>query len=335
MSMYIGRILAASTLLATWLLIGVAHAQAPASPAAPPAPPRVMTTPSHRAVQIGPRDNTFPRRMRGKFQAVATFPTELEVASVYFSVDERQIGQAEAKPFSVEIDTTTLADGQHTVKAVGKLASGKEVWSASSVIDVVNSSGPTRLSPGGAPKPSSGSALAGPGPQPRAQNGVGKMAPQAKLAAAAGLDGVYDSQEHGFSIRYPGDWTFKDQSVQVQPKTPGSCWLAFGKHPIEKASVVVNVRRSKLEPGTDAAKFANYNNYVKKWQTKTCLGSPAFATVSHTGEGKKKSVIHRTIIIKDGYAWMLNCTDTSGKPESESAALFESVIQTLVPAVAK
>lgn len=334
MSIYLGRILAA-VLLPTWLLIGVAHAQDAVSPAAPPAPPRATRTPSQRAVQIGPKDNTFPRKMRGKFQAVASFPTELEVATVYVSVDDKQVGRADAKPFSVEIDTATLADGQHTVKAVGKAASGREVWSASSVIDVVNSSSPTKLSPDGAPKPPSGVAPAGPRPQTPPQNGVGKTAPVAKPAAVAGLDRTYDSEEHGFSIRYPGDWTFKDQSVQVKPKTTGSCWVAFGKHPIEKASVIVNVRRARLEPGTDAAKFARYNSYVNKWQTKTVLGCPAFATVSHSGEGKKRSVIHRTIIIKDGYAWMLNCTDTSGKPESESAALFESMIQTLMPRTAK
>ncbi len=58
------------------------------------------------------------------------------------------------------------------------------------------------------------------------------------------------------------------------------------------------------------------------------LGSPAFATTTNT---PPKQVIHRLIVIKDGYAWMLNCIDDTGNAGESSGKIFESVVESLTP----
>lgn len=57
------------------------------------------------------------------------------------------------------------------------------------------------------------------------------------------------------------------------------------------------------------------------------LESPAFRTTSK--EPLCGQVIHRLIIIKDGYVWMLNCEDSSGKSADYSLNLFDGMINTL------
>ncbi|MGC8864018.1 MAG: hypothetical protein ACP5R5_14775 [Armatimonadota bacterium] len=144
------------------------------------------------------------------------------------------------------------------------------------------------------------------------------------------MDAEYSSSDYGFSINYPGSWTFRDETVTMKPRSPSDFWLQFGTYPIEKAPLVVNVRRVKLERGADAARFAKYNTYVKSWERKTVLGCPAFATTSRV-LGPKPAVVHRLIIIMDGSAWMLNCTDLSGKDPNESRAILDAMVETIRP----
>ena len=299
-------------------------------PATPGAPGR-----SFRAIPIGPGDSTaYARKMRGKMTLICAMPPSVQPKTVDMVIDGRSIGQSLSSPFPVEFDSTTVTDGEHVIKAIGRDAGGKEVWTASTKVNVLNSAkaGPEATAmrlPGGAMPPS----VMPPGgrrprtekssrPEMSGKQGKGSL----PIPAGVALERTYSN--YGFSINYPGTWTFKDRSVSMKSKAEGDCWVAFGDYPIEKAKLVVNVRRTKLEPGTNAAKFVEYNSYVKKWESTTILGSPAFATTTRLLT-PQKGVIHRAIIIKHGSAWMLNCEDFSGKPADESLGLFEGMIQTM------
>ena len=78
------------------------------------------------------------------------------------------------------------------------------------------------------------------------------------------------------------------------------------------------------------AAFAKYNDYVLKWDKKTVLGSPAFATT--TSEPTHSRVVHRLIVIQKGMAWMFNCIDKNGKDSDRSQAIFDAIVNTLGPA---
>ena len=141
------------------------------------------------------------------------------------------------------------------------------------------------------------------------------------------LSKTFTSSKYNFSIQYPGTWAVEDATAKMKPKFSGGFWIVLAAQPIKSANLVVNVRRMKLEPTTDADTFAKYNSFVTNWERKTMLDAPAFATSG--GSEASKRVVHRTIVIKNGSAWMFNCIDTSGKPASDSARLFESIINTL------
>lgn len=141
------------------------------------------------------------------------------------------------------------------------------------------------------------------------------------------LSKTFTSSKYKFSIQYPNTWAVEDATAKMRPKLSGGFWFVMSAKPVNKADMVVNVRRMKLAPTTDGDTFAKYNNYVMKWERKTVLDAPAFATTGGSAESKR--VVHRTIVVKNGSAWMLNCIDTSGKPASDSALLFESIINTL------
>lgn len=334
------------TALAVTALCAAACAQAPPPPA--PAPPTIGGGASARIVRVGPEDSlSSPRIVRGKVSVVVTTPASVTPASVEVFADGRSVGSTAAKPFKVEFDTASLKDGEHTLKAVGKDANGKEVWSCSTKTRVANSEesvaaladkarpggmlpAPAVERPSGPAKPNKPASPTNPPVRPKQ--------PAKKDSKPAGppvsLGNTYSNQDYGFAIQYPGKWTFKDKSVLMKPKTEGGFWVAFGEYPLEKAQVVVNVRRSKLEPGTDVDKFAKYNSYVQKWERTEVLGADAFVTTSK--DPLSASVTHRKIILKDGYAWMLNCEDKGGKPGDEGLRTFESMVNSmkvsLVPA---
>ena len=154
-----------------------------------------------------------------------------------------------------------------------------------------------------------------------------RVAEVAGVSASVKLEKTFDGGKYGFSIQYPNGWTFRDKTAAMKPASPGGCWIVFGRAPIETSSVEVNVRRVRLEPGTDADAFAKQNPYVSSWEQKNRMDSPAFSTTSTTPGSKK--VIHRMIIIKGAMAWMLNCIDTTGKSTSNSGDIFESMVSTL------
>jgi hypothetical protein len=165
-----------------------------------------------------------------------------------------------------------------------------------------------------------------PGPVTTAQPGP-KPAPSNPPGAVT-LQKIYASGKQGFTVRYPAGWLVKDQSTAMKPKKSGNVWIAFTPN-VKVPSQVVNVRRMRVDSKTNADVFAKYNPYVNTWEKKTVLGSQAFTTTSSVAP---KKVIHRLILIKNGYAWMLNCVDATGDTTGKSQQLFDSVVASFVVA---
>lgn len=310
---------------AIFIVAGASIAQeATTTVPAMPAPAIYAPKNGVRPMAIGPKDSGRARVAKGKLNLVGFAPKEVNPAVVEIFVDDKSIGTADKRPFGVEFDTTTVADGEHTVKAVGKDTAGKEVWAASSTILVANKSEVSALQAANPQAPITPVNPIAAKPKPLA------FQPVAAPASSASLDKTYTSGKYGFSIRFPGIWKVSDQTVNMKPKSKGGCWIVFdGSAASKNSKLVVNLRRAALQPGTDADTFAKFNDYVQKWDRKTIQGSTAFVTSAGTAEAKR--VVHRAIVIRDGSAWMLNCIDSSGKPAAESAKLFEEMINTLQP----
>ncbi|MDH7600811.1 MAG: Ig-like domain-containing protein [Armatimonadota bacterium] len=104
-------------------------------------PPVTPTSERTYTVRIGP-ENSLERaaRVRGRvsFIAVPSEESRQKVIKVEFAVDGTLIGTSAQKPFRADYDTAAIRDGRHTVKAVGRDTEGKEVWGASTSIDVSN-----------------------------------------------------------------------------------------------------------------------------------------------------------------------------------------------------
>jgi len=284
---------------------------------APPVPgPGAMGGRIGRSIVIGPNNSTMPRLLRGKVTIIATPAQDVKVTSVAIYFDNTLVVNVAQAPFKADYDSSSASEGDHLLKAIGHDSNGGQTWAATAPVKVRNQA----IKPGANPPAPSAS------PQPTKISE--KPVPVVEsFAGIPALEKIYSSDQYGFSIRYPSAWAVKDESSQIKPKRHGSVWLVFGVNPIERSRLVVNVRRSKLDPGTTAETFVKYNSYVSKWEQKTVLGSPAFGTTDGSAESRR--VIHRLIIIKDGYAWMLNCIDTSGEPATESKLLFEKIASSL------
>ena len=278
-----------------------------------------------RSMPVGPTDAMgAPRRVRGSILVTAVLPTNAKIVSVELFRDDALLGKRSQTPYQAELNSESVADGSHMLKAVGFDADGKQVWTATTKIDVQNAkqspSSPT--SPGGpaqSPKPAANK------PDKVTAPAVNAKPDTPGMSSAGALGGVYSSAKHGFSVRYPADWTTKDLTSAIKLAKPGSVWVQFaaGK---AASKLVINIRRSRLSPGTDAEIFAKFNPYVAAWERRTVLGSSAFAT---TTDESPKQVIHRLIVVKDGYAWMLNCIDTGATAGAAGRKLFDSVVESL------
>lgn len=309
-------------------LSAVAQQQAPPGSNAPeqmapntqPGPaPHVPGAPSagfrSRSVIVGPTDSKgVARHIRGEVTVTAVPPNDVAVKSVAIYFDDTLIGQLIQGPFQVQYKTDAAADGSHQFKAIGMGENANEVWSAITKVEVRNSSKSAALPV--LPTPSVN----------RNRN------PEVKPAAVmpnidTKLAKTYSNSRCGFSVQYPAGWTTKDQTKAMKPNQPGNVWVELSPSASQKSGLVVNVRRMRLEPKTDADVFAKFNPYVSKWDRRTELDSQAFATT--TDDAASKKIIHRLIVIKNGYAWMLNCIDTSGKPSDESKAIFDSIVGSL------
>lgn len=323
---------------------GVVAAQGPPpSPAPPPATERPAFSMGARPVMIGPQDMVAPvREVSGKLTVVANVARDVQPASVEFLIDEKPAGSAAARPYIAEFDTTGTPDGEHTFKAVGKDADGKQIWTAITKVRVNNTDpAPAQLrgtrnrgdrgpvaQPGGPPAGASGFAPMEPGPSVPPEDVPAPAAASPPPSTPLALDKTYTSAGRGFSVSYPGSWTVTDLTGSKE-KNAGGFWIAFGAPPVDKAPMVVNLHRQKLSPTTDADTFVKYNDYVTTWERKTVDGNTAFRTT--TGSAQSRNVIHRMIILTKGSAWMFNLVDKSGNPASGSGSLFESIVGTFRP----
>ncbi len=294
-------------------------ANQPASPPAPGFYPMVS-----RPLVIGPKDSDLPRGVSGKIRILCRVAENKAPAEVEVFVDDKSIGKLSKPPFVWDYDTSALSDGDHTFKAVAKDTGASAFWTASSKV-TVGQAGPAGSA--AAPTPSAPTAP-GPAVGPNGENpphGIGPGTPPSATAAPV-PEKTYSSVKHGFSVKFPRGWTAMDETASMKPKFPGGVWIVL-KDP---AGLVVNIRRQKLEPGTDADTFAKYNDYVLKWERKEVLGSPAFATT--TSDPAHSRVVHRLIVVKDGMAWMFNCIDKTGKDTERSQGIFDAIVNTLGPA---
>lgn len=316
-------------LLTSFVMVNAQGAPPPPAPIMPAMPTGL---PGMRSLAVGPTDSKgMPRKVGGKISILGIAPKDsVMLSEVEIYVDGNIIGRADKAPYRVEFDTASVTDGEHVVKAVGKDTDGKEAWSATTKA-IINNSG----KPNGAPTqlPAAPSVPANPTPGVGANNAPPPSVPlmqpnQNPNPASPDLTNTYTNNKYRFSLQYPSNWVVEDATAKMKPKSAGGFWLVFGEKPVNKASMVVNLRRMKLAPTTDADVFAEYNSYVNKWERKTIINAPAFTTTGGSPESKR--VVHRAIIITNGSAWMFNCIDTTGKPAQESARLFETMINSLV-----
>ena len=70
------------------------------------------------------------RTVSGTATIGALMPLNVRPTGVNFYADGNQIGSTNKRPFKYDWDTTTVAEGEHTVKVTAVDASGKEVWSS-------------------------------------------------------------------------------------------------------------------------------------------------------------------------------------------------------------
>lgn len=298
-------------------------------------------------VIVGPADFLGkPRMIAGKITVVTRPDIKMKVTSVAVQVDDKPIGAASGDRmglYGLEFDTTTLTDGPHTIKSLGADASGKQVWTANTPVEVHNKRAEVP-GPGGLPYPKVTQ------PTPPTSAPIVKITPITKTASAklpaktavkhahpvavakaaakaapvvaapSKLGKAFASAKYGFSIEQPSGWIAKDKTPAMKPKQAGNGWIEFS--PTKDAGLVVNVRRMRLAPATTADVFAKFNPYVTKWDKKTVLGADAFSTNTDTGT----KIIHRLIIVESGYAWMLNCVDANGKSSGAGQKVFDSMV---------
>jgi hypothetical protein len=74
----------------------------------------------------------------GAVTVQATATDDTGVTSVQFVVDGVVIGTATTAPYALTWNTTTVADGVHTVNAIGRDAAGNQATSADVAVAVMN-----------------------------------------------------------------------------------------------------------------------------------------------------------------------------------------------------
>lgn len=267
---------------------------------------------SSHVFRIGQTNSTESvRKIGGNMTIVVSVPPEKEVTTLELYVDEKLIKAFPKRPFFTRYDTTSLSNGEHVFKAVGKGADGTAVWNASAKADVSQDAQGSQNS-----NTSSSPSV----PAPKLHTTI----PSTNAPVISSHNKIYDGKKYGFTIKYPDSWSFTDETVKLNSKSEYKFWLMLGAMPIDKASIVVNVRGSRLEQGSNVETFIKYNSYVKSWELSTIAGSPAFSTTS--GAAASERVVHRAIILKDGSAWMFNCIDTTGGSPTKSKTIFDEII---------
>lgn len=328
-----GLLGAAAPTIAISLSCVAAAAQPPESPAGTPkaGAPAVSRTGLSRIIPVGGTSPSAPRVVAGKAIIAGLVDTTATPASVDFYSDGKLLGSTQKRPFRYDWDTTTVPDGEHTVKVVAVDAEGKELWSRETKVIVSNkdaAAAPKPKPPTG-PAPAADRTVKGPAAPKPAVTGQPSKSP---VSAKAEL---FKSQRHNFQVMYPAGWSVTDQTSKMKPLWPGGFWFVFSRGPAAKANIVINLRR-RTEPGpTTAEAFARQpeNAYVNLWQRTKVNGRDAFKTAGYQTE--TKSFVHRCIIVDGADIWMINCRDRGGTKAKQSEAYFNLVVDSLQPLGAK
>ncbi len=297
---------------------------------APPPPPKTAAD-AGMLVALGGRQTpgAAPKKVKGKLRIMLILRGAESAKTAEVFVDGKSVGKMDKAPWYVVYDGSGLAVGDHKIKGVALDAEGKEVFNEETTVTVV-----AKDEELGRPKPPS---IPKPPAKPDGDKPVPpdeKMTPPEEKQPLDGpgmvkelklLDKTYKADKYGFSLLTSSGWKVTDQTKEMKPKSAGGCWLVFdGK---AKDGLVVNVRRQKLQAGTTADKYAKFNTFVKDWDRIPINGCDAFVTTQ--GTAAEKNVVQRAIILKGGYAYMMNCADTSGKDVGFSADVFSDIICSL------
>ena len=78
--------------------------------------------------------------LSGTVTIVATPPASAEMDAINFFVDGKWIGKAVREPFTIEWDTTTVANGKHEIWATGLSTDGRKLDSNRLIVVVDNTS---------------------------------------------------------------------------------------------------------------------------------------------------------------------------------------------------
>jgi len=255
-----------------------------------------------------------PRTVSGTAIIGALVPQNVRPATVSFYADGNQVGSTNKRPFRYDWDTTAVAEGEHTVKVTAVDASGKEVWSGETKVNVVHKA------EAAAAKPS----------VPMYKPTI-KPAPGPKPAPASPKVETLNSERHKFQVSYPAGWALTNQTDKMKPKWPGGFWFVFSHGPAKKANIAINLRHRTEPAPTTADAFAKLpeNDFLNKWQRATVNGKEAFRTTQGSPESKR--VLHRCLIVDGADIWMLNCIDTTGGQPDQSKILFDLVVNSLSP----
>jgi hypothetical protein len=280
---------------------------------APPMRPKPDAAPPNsviRAIVVGPADAIgSPKPVTGQLAVIANVPNTISASEVEIFIDEVSIGTSNNKPYKVEYDSTKLTNGIHTVKVAAHDDSGAQLWSASVKIEVT----------GGSPKmPENPPAAVTPPPTPVTVPDVASKPAQDSLMPKV----VYKSDKYGFSIKHPEGWTVRDETISMKSRDKDEFWFVIGEPPI-----VVNLHCKQLSSNTTAEVFAKYNPYVMSWERRAVANSPAFVTTD--GKPELKRVVHRVIFIRDGFAWMANCIDTTGEKPDSTVKLLDTMLESI------
>ena len=313
----------------TALMSACAFAQEDNDRPAPPPPPKSAAD-AGILVALGGRQTpgAAPKKVKGKLRIMLILRGAESAKTAEVFVDNKSVGKMDKAPWYILYDGSGLTVGEHKIKGVALDAEGNEVFNEETTVNVV-----AKDEELGRPKPPS---LPKPPVKPDGDKPAppdGKVAPpDEKPLDGPGavketklLDKIYKADKYGFSVLTSSAWKVTDETAKMKPKKAGECRLVFdGK---AKDGLVVNIRRTKLQPGTNGEKFAKYNTYVKDWDKMPIGGCDAFVTTQ--GTPAEKNVVQRAIILKGGYAYMMNCADTSGKDVDFSADVFSDIICSL------
>ncbi|HOP80957.1 MAG TPA: hypothetical protein PLZ21_10375, partial [Armatimonadota bacterium] len=239
-------------------------------------------------------------------------------ATVCFYLDNTETGRVDRRPYAIELDTTRVADGEHSVKWSALDASGNEISKGSIFLVVTNK---MRLDP-----EKIGSSA---GPIPGIDD-ESDSSGQTADKTASGVEVVtYSNSDYDISLKHPIEWSVKDQTAALPDDWNKGYWLVISTDPVADAGHVVNIRHRLMQQEHTAESFIKFTPYVADWEQVSVKGRIVFVTTS--GSPAAKRVMHRLMMLDGRHLWMMNCIDTTGEPAEKSKALFLQISESIEP----